>query len=174
MGGEPTADSNISAKQAKIPKILPNLFKELMEYDYLLYYDDKVVLNLLEVESIIQSLELNGAPIAMRAHPTIPNPNVLFDFAESMYQWRYRCDWKNMVKYITEEIEAGYKLYTNEYFTTSVILRNMRHKNTIPLNQLWYEHTIRCSAVCQVSFHFAKQRFEDIMVLPAKIINSWI
>ena len=174
MESEPTADSNISAKQAKIPKILPNLFKELMEYDYLLYYDDKIVPNYLEIDSIVRSLELSGAPLGMRSHPTIPNPNVLFDFAESMYQWRYRCDWENIVRYISEEIQAGYKLQTSNYFATGVILRNMKHKNTIPLNELWYEHTMRAGAVCQVSFHFAKQRFEDIMVLPEKIINSWL
>lgn len=174
MSGTPTADSNISAKQAKIPKILPHTFSELMEYDYLLYYDDKIVPNLFEIESIIRSLELNGAPLGMRSHPTLPNPNVLFDFAESMYQWRYRCDWENMIEYITEEVEAGFKLSDNQYFATGVILRNMKHKDTIALNELWYEHTMRSGAVCQISFHFARQRFEDIMILPEKIINSWL
>lgn len=174
MNMQPTADSNISAKQAKIPKILPHTFPELMEYDYLLYYDDKIVLNLFEIESIVRNLELNDAPIAMRLHPTLPNPNVLFDFAESMYQWRYRCDWETIVQYLSEEINLGYKLHTDHYFATGIILRNMRHKDTIPLNQLWYEHTMRSGAVCQISFHFAKQRYENIMILPERIINTWL
>lgn len=171
---EPTADSNISAKQAKIPKILPHLFKELTCYDYLLYYDDKIVPNLFEIESIIKDLNYNDSPMGMRRHPTTPSPNVLFDFAESMYQWRYRCDWENIVKYLTEEIDLGYQVKTEEYFATGVILRNMKHKDTKAIDELWYQHTQRAGAVCQISFHFAKQRFNNIMVLPEKVINPWL
>jgi len=168
-----TADSTISAKQSKVPKMIPTIFKELAEYDYLIYYDDKLVLNFDEIENAVRELELNNSPIALRKHPTMPSPNVLFDFAESMYQWRYRCDWESMVKYITEEVQSGYKLYSNEYFATGVVLRNMKHQETHAINQLWYEHTMRCSAVCQISFHFVRQRFNNIMTLSEKIINPW-
>jgi len=169
-----TADSTVSAKQSKVPKMLPTIFKELAQYDYLLYYDDKLILNLNAIESAIEELNSSNLPIALRAHPTTPNPNVLFDFAESMYQWRYRCDWESMVKYITDEVESGYKLYSDRYFATGIVLRNMKHEETHAINQLWYEHTARCSAVCQISFHFVKQRFNNnVMTLPEDIINPW-
>jgi hypothetical protein len=171
---EPSADSNISSKQSKIPKILPHLFKELTCYDYLLYYDDKLILNLFEIESIINDLNYNDSAMGLRKHPTTPTPNVLFDFAESMYQWRYRRDWESIVQYISEEIEAGYNVKTNEYFATGIILRNMKHRDTQSLNELWYQHTLRAGAVCQISFHFAKQRFNNIMTLPENIVNHWL
>jgi hypothetical protein len=171
---EPTADSNISAKQAKVPKILPHLFKELTCYDYLLYYDDKLVPNLFEVESVINELNQNESPMGLRKHPTAPSPNVLFDFAESMYQWRYRADWELIVNYLTEEVNSGYSLAQNEYFATGLILRNMKHKDTQALNELWYNHTQRAGAVCQITFHFARQRFNNIMVLPEKLLNHWL
>jgi|694.fasta_scaffold14688_10 hypothetical protein len=169
-----SADPVICAKQSKVPKILPTIFKELTDYDYVIYYDDKIVLNFFEIESIIDELESNNSSMALRKHPTIPKPNVLFDFAESMYQWRYRCDWESMVQYITEELDSGYKLNSETYFATGVVLRNMKHPDTHVINQLWYEHTIRCSAVCQISLHFVQQRFGNIMTLPERIVNHWL
>jgi hypothetical protein len=162
----------LSAKQSKIAKILPNTFQELNQYDYLLYYDDKLQLNLDRIEETLETLEVFNSPIAFRKHPSIPDTNVLFDLAEAMYQWRYRADWESLIKYITEEVEAGFKLKANRYFATGIILRNMRHNNAIKINELWYEHTMRSSAVCQISLHFARQRFKDkFLTLPENIVK---
>jgi hypothetical protein len=168
-----SVDPIVSVKQSKIAKILPHRFKELREYDYLLYHDDKILLDVFDVEKIVRNMEAGDSPIGMRLHPSAPYPNVLFDFAESMYQWRYRSDWETLVSYISEQVASGYKLQLDQYFATGVVLRNMKHKDLIPLSELWYDHTFKSSAVCQISFHFARQRFENVMVLPENIVNHW-
>jgi hypothetical protein len=165
----------VSMMQSKIPKVLPHTFDELKEYDFLLWVDDKVKLNLNNIEVLMQQMLEMDSPMAMSRHMSTDiqlkngEYNVLFDLCTSMYQWRYRTDWDKMIQYITEEIDEGYTLRSKLYLRSTIILRNMRHQDTIKINNLWYDHILRCGPMCQISFHFVKQRFNNICVLPDDI-----
>lgn len=169
-------DPVVSTMQSKIPKVLPHKFKELEDYDYLLYIDDKLHINLENIEFIISEMKGANSPIAMRKHPSTDiqlksgEYNVLFDFATSMYQWRYRQDWDRMIQYINQEVDSGYTMRSKEYHACGVILRDMRHPETVKINETWYEHILRCGIQDQISYHFCEQRFKNTYTLPEAIL----
>jgi hypothetical protein len=169
-------DATYSAQQAKVAKSKPHIFPEFQEYDYLLYVDDKLSFDLNRIKDTIETMEAMNSPIGMRTHPTSPKVeekfNVLFDLIECMYQWRYRREWHRTVQYINDQVNLGYKLETKRYFATGLILRNMRHPDINNINDMWYDHILKCGPQCQISFHFVAQRFKNIKILP-KNIASW-
>lgn len=165
-------DSYNSSIQAKVPKALPHIFPELEEFDYLLYVDDKLKFNVDRIPDYISILKENNSPLAVREHNFLPQgdkANVLYEFAESMYQIRYRIDWEKTIQYITDEVNKGYTLSSDKSLLTGYIFRNMRHPDIVNINNMWYEHIQRGGICCQVSFHFIKQRFNNFSVLPYDI-----
>ena len=165
---EVSEDLVYSSHQSKLPKALPHLFPDLNEFDYLLYKDDKISLNIKEVAIFINHLKSSNSSIAVRSHPFLKD-NILFEFGEAMLQNRYKSQWANTVNYITKRLSEGFKLDCQMY-ATGIILRNMRHTNTIDINNLWYEHILECGIECQISFDFVAQRFKTISILPESII----
>jgi hypothetical protein len=119
------------------------------------------------MEEYLTILKESNASLAIRPHPFLSN-NVLFEFGEAMLQPRYKSQWTQTIKYITEELENGYKLECQMY-ATGVILRNMKHPDIEILNTTWYEHIVRCGIECQVSFDFVAQKFQSIALLPSDI-----
>lgn len=162
---EVSENSVVSAYQAKIAKAIPHAFRELADFDYLFYKDDKIDLNIDRMGEFVSILQASDSPLAIRRHPFLP-PNVLHEFGEAMLQPRYKDEWTQTVKYITEELENGFKLECDNLFWTSAILRNMKHPAIQELNNTWCEHIYRCGIECQISFHFIAQRFSSITLLP--------
>jgi hypothetical protein len=165
---EVSDDPILSAHQAKIAKVLPHQIPPLAGFDYLFYKDDKIEVNVGRMAEFIAILERTNSALALRPHPFLP-PNVLFEFGEAMLQPRYKAQWAQTVKYITDELASGYKLECANLYATGVILRNMKHPAMQALNNTWYEHIVRCGIECQVSFHFIAQRFPSVALLPWNI-----
>jgi hypothetical protein len=119
------------------------------------------------MEEYLAILKESNSSLAIRPHPFLSN-NVLFEFGEAILQPRYKSQWTQTIKYITEELGNGYKLECQLYWT-SAILRNMKHPDIEILNNTWYEHILRCGIECQVSFDFVAQKFQSITLLPLDI-----
>lgn len=168
---EPSSDPIISATQAKIAKVVPHQFAELSQFDFLLYLDDKVEIDESKIAELVENLESQQSPLAMRKHPFLP-PNVLFECTEALLQKRYLMQKEMMLNYITEQLWSGLKVTAEHLYWTSVILRNMRHRDTIDINNMWYEHIHKCGIECQVSFFFVAQRFSNISLLPDYLTNN--
>jgi hypothetical protein len=182
MNAPITSDATFCAQQAKVPKAMPHIFPELMQYDYLLYVDDKLKLNLNylnqinKIEETIEAMEVMNIPIGMRLHPHSPKIdgkyNVLFEMIECMYQWRYRREWERTVKFVNSQVKLGKTLETKKYFATGLILRNMKHPDMQKINETWYDYIQQCGPQCQISFHFVAQEFKNLKILP-KNMASW-
>ena len=157
--------SIISSQQAKLVKICPELFEALNGFQYLLYVDDKINLDLKSFDELTEVLDEKGSSMALCPHYFLSG-NVLFEFGESMIQSRYKEQWNKPVQYITEEIKNGYNLECFMY-QTGIILRNMNHKDTKLINQRWYEHMLRAGINCQISFDIVSQGFGSISCLPS-------
>jgi len=162
-------DKLISAYQAKKAKALPHKFNELKNYDYTFYIDDKGIPNTSKIENTIIELNNSKGSLGIRAHPWLKNNNLL-EFAEAMLQPRYRVECNKTADYINFAIKEGYVLKSQMYWT-SAILRNMKHEDTISLNELWYEHINKCGPNCQISFNFISQKFSSIVLLPQDITD---
>ena len=87
-----------------------------------------------------------------------------------MLQSRYKVEWEKTVEYINSEINNGYKLESQMYWT-SAILRNMKHEDINLINETWYDHIQKCGIECQISFNFISQRFRSISLLPDDICD---
>ncbi len=158
----------LSAHQAKMAKAIPHRISLIADFDYLFYKDDKIDVNVDRMGEFVSILENSGSALALRQHPFLP-PNVLHEFGQAMLQPRYKAQWIQTVKYITEELGNGYKLERDNLYATGAILRNMKHPDIQKLNDTWYEHISRCGIECQISFHFIAQRFPSVTLLPSDI-----
>lgn len=164
---EVSDDPVLSAYQAKIAKVLPHTIEPLTVYDFLFYKDDKKLLNTAKIEGLVKMLIDSDSSIAIRPHPFLTG-NILYEYGEAMRQARYKAQWNKTVAYITEELENGSQLACQMYWT-SAILRNMRHSDTIEINNKWWEHINRCGIECQISFDIIAQKFKSITLLPLSL-----
>ena len=162
-------DPTKSAYQAKFAKAMPHKFNELKKYDFTFYTDDKLIPNITKIENSIYELNNSNSCLGIRAHPFLKN-NILFEFGESMLQSRYKVEWEKTVEYINSEINNGYKLESQMYWT-SAVLRNMKHEDINLINETWYNHIQKCGIECQISFNFISQRFNSISLLPNDICD---
>lgn len=169
LNEEINEDKTISAIQAKFAKAMPHKFSELKNYDYTFYIDDKGIPSIPKIEKSIEYLNNNNSSFGIRAHPWLQNNN-LFEFAEAMDQPRYKKEWFKTVEYISSSIKNGYKLEGQMYWT-SAILRNMNHPDINKINELWFDHILKCGANCQISFNFISQKFNSISILPSDLTN---
>lgn len=157
----------LSAYQAKIAKVIPHLIEPLSKYDFLFYKDDKISINTNNIDNWVKKLTDSGSSTSIRPHPFLTG-NILYEFGEAMLQPRYKSQWQQTVTYITEELNNGAQLECQMYWT-SAILRNMRHLDTIRVNELWWEHINRCGIECQISFNIIAQKFNSITLLPLSL-----
>lgn len=155
-----TSNLSESSKQSKQFKIMPTTFKELHEYDYLYYTDDKVNLDDSRLPILVDYL--GDSAYAIRKH-FYNRPNVMYEFLESLAQPRYAEIYETLIKYISEEVDKGYKLNSNLY-ATGAILRNMRHSKTQNIDNDWYVGTQASGGLqCQISFFFTAQRYKNLI-----------
>lgn len=168
--GFPIDDEIISCHQGKLPKVMPHVFEILKDYDYLLFKDDKQPLDNAHpfdmdvIESYVNELEESNLPMMIHRHNFL-DKNILFEFAEAMKQPRYRNQLNKIVDYITEEVNAGYKLNCGTIYWCGWILRNMRHSLTNEIGEMWYQHILRCGIEDQISFDFVAQRYPTSIFL---------
>jgi hypothetical protein len=154
-------DIRISSKQAKIAKIIPHTLPFIKDFEYTLYIDDKIGFNTDIIEDNIDALIENDSPMSLRKHQYL-SPNVFVEIGESMVQQRYYEQLDQMAKYAVDQVKRGYSVDHNVLYTTSAIFRNMRHKLVDDINDLWYQHMLRCGIECQTSFFFIAQRYPSI------------
>jgi hypothetical protein len=115
----------------------------------------------------------NAASLMVRAHPSL-HGNILNEFAAAMIQPRYQAQRDQTVEYIDKKLHEGLKLKVEDLYWTSAILRNMRHPETIKINEDWYANILECGIECQISFDFIAQKYASIAVMPDIINNSTI
>jgi hypothetical protein len=164
MNCEVSDDPILSCYQAKLPKIVPHKFKLFCQYEFLLWKDDKVLVDMSRIDEFIGLLNYQHMSMALRPHDFLSG-NILLEFAESMHQERYKQQRQQYVSYLADEFENGAALQCQMYWC-SVILRNMRHPDSIKISNLWWEHMNRCGIQDQISFDVVAQKFASIMLLP--------
>ena len=140
---------------------MPHEYTELKDYDYLCFLDSKLQkVNELFVESFVHKffIEQNYA-FLLRKHPFVFG--LQHEFNESMRHERYRLQSDKYIKYIQNQLNAGFKEVTEYHCACGFSIRNMKHPRMIELNKTWYNHIQECGIQDQISFFFAKQSFQD-------------
>jgi hypothetical protein len=138
------------------------MYKELKDYDYLCYFDNKLPkINETFVENSINKyfVQQNYA-IILRQHEFL-GPDVWQEFYESMKQQRYVLEQDKYKTYIETQISLGLRAKIKTHSQGGFIIRNMKHENTPNINNTWYKHIQMCGIQDQISFFFVKQLFID-------------
>jgi GR25 family glycosyltransferase involved in LPS biosynthesis len=160
---KPTNDDLIESCMAgKHVKTSPHTYKELKDYDYLCYFDNKLPkINETFVENSINKyfVQQNYA-ILLRQHEFL-GPDVWQEFYESMKQQRYVLEQDKYKTYIETQISLGLRAKIKTHSQGGFIIRNMKHENTPKINNTWYKHIQMCGIQDQISFFFVKQLFID-------------
>jgi hypothetical protein len=166
---ETTDDIYESNMFGKHLKAMPHEYKEIKDYDYLCYLDNKLPeLSDEFIENHIQKYFINDKyALILRQHPILNN-YIWSEYTLSMYQPRYKNDCNRYFNYIVNQMSSGKFVDEDKYHCTcSFLLRNMKHEKIIELNSTWYNHIQECGIQDQISFFFVKQLFADY-ILPIK------
>ena len=162
-----TDDPCVSSFQAKVAKVIPHTIEPLSKYDLLFYKDDKFYVDTSRIGEYARILIETGSSLSVRPHNLFAG-NLLYEFGAAMSYMRYRHEWDKTIAYITEELRMGSRLDCQMHLT-GAILRNMRHPDTIKINELWWSHVQRCGIECQISFNIIAQKFASISLLPVDL-----
>lgn len=158
----PLSDSTeVSCMQAKEQKCRPHLLPELQEFDFVVFRDAKMIgLDFPKLPGIIDKMRERDWWSAFPVHAR----NVVAEACESMFQPRYANQRGQICAYIAEELtDAGALARMPIHFGCNMSVRNMRHKDTIPANEMWMNHTNRVGLQDQISFHFVAQQYTGIL-----------
>jgi hypothetical protein len=158
----------------KYLKAMPQQYKELKDYDYLCFLDSKLdELNEPFIENLIDKYFINDdKALILRNHLTITNNininnkiHIMSEFGLSMFQKRYYDDRYRYFNYIEKcVLSDGFKETDDYHCAAGFLIRNMKHKKIIELNNTWYKHIKECGIQDQISFFFVKQLFKDCIV----------
>jgi hypothetical protein len=155
-------DSNIIAKE---PKVCPHRFKELNDYEYLVYQDTKLVPK--GDTFVLDIIQKCGSQFILFAYQhyaqTTGDTSVFREFHSSMNQERYLKQKDKILAYINTQIELGYSPYDTLHLACGFLIRNNKHQRAIELNEMWYAHILECGIQDQISFYFVKQRFPGLI-----------
>jgi hypothetical protein len=155
-------ESNMIGKHIKT---MPQEYEELKTYDYLCYLDSKLpALNEKFIENYIHKYFIDdNYALLLRQHSEI-GESVWNEYNFSMIQWRYYIQRERYYNYIMKQLKNGLYVNTLYHCITGLLIRNMKHKKIIELNQTWYNHILECGIQCQISFFFVKQLFPDCIM----------
>lgn len=137
-----------SAHQAKIAKALPHLFPDLKKHRFVVYSDDKQRIDHEKVKTDIALLDSEGKAIAMRRAPHISG-TILWEFAATMMQERYRLQVNKFVPFVDRSIRNGAELSDQELFLTDYSVRDQTHPETVRIAERWYEAICECGIECR-------------------------
>ena len=158
-------ESNMIGKHIKV---LPHEYHELKDYDYLCCFDTKLPkVNVEFVELCIQHYFIQDNKLIIFRKHNYPKKkgDVVFEFNRSIdTQPRYKLQKEQYLSYITSQLKKNLKQICRPGLVCSYSIRNMKHSKMIEFNNTWYEHIQQCGIQDQISFHFVKQLFYDLIV----------
>lgn len=155
-------DDITSANQAKTLKAKPHEFPDLALYDFTVYMDSKVVIDVEAIERVVADFDLSKC-IYIKKHPFL-EPNVWNEYNEALKQTRYARQATKMHAYILKQLASGLSEDAPHHYWTAFIIRNMKHSFNKRISNLWYDHIIECGIECQISFFFIAQMFQDFVI----------
>ena len=151
-----------STMQAKFLKAKPSANDILKKYNYTVYFDSKLEINVNNILSKISTFPINKSYI-LKTHPYLPN-NVWGELTEALLQSRYKDIKDKIIHYMEDMLSMGFQAEFNHLYATGVIIRNMKHPKTNQIDDAWYTHIQKCGIECQISFFFVNQLFHPFIV----------
>jgi len=162
----PVTDNIIeSCMVGKHIKTKPHEYKELKNYDYLCFLDNKKdKVSEIFVENFIDKYFIKeNYALLLRKHWFI-NDNIWNEYNESMLQDRYYLQKEKYINYINGQINNGLSETTTNHCACGFLIRNMKHEKIIDINNTWYNHILECGIQDQISFFFIKQLFDEYIL----------
>jgi hypothetical protein len=162
----PHTDDILSSNMiAKEPKAAPHHFKELLDYEYLVYHDSKMWIKGDDVMLDLIQKYCTTHMFVTRIHPsTYDDPSIYKELNTSMFQQRYQIEKSRYDAYIQKQIDLGFNPNDTFINLCGFIIRNNKHPQINELNEMWYQHIQECGIQDQLSFYFVKQRFKGLVL----------
>lgn len=150
-----------SAFDSKHLKSCPHLYEMLNVYDYICYFDSKHNVNVDLIERWVLFLKHSPFSIILPKHPC-HFKSVWEEFNLSMTIDKYSEEKDKCLAYIEKQLNNNFKEKVNHHLTTQFIIRK-NNNTTQELNEMWYEHIKEGGIMCQISFFFVQQMYENII-----------
>ena len=160
-------ESNMIGKHVKV---LPHEFEELKNYDYLCYFDTKLLkVNIKFIELCINKYFIHdNQALLLRKNQWNKDTGCLKnELKRAFKQPRYQLQKKQYQSYIQNQVNKGLLIKHPPGFQCNFLIRNMTHPKMKDFNKTWYEHIQQCGIQDQIPFHFVKQLFPGI-IFPLK------
>ena len=181
-----STDETHATMLSKELKSVPHRYSELARYDYTCYLDSKLGVEFswrevvdrgsiseLKIEYLIfENFILKDKAMILRNH-LYGQKSVYFEIWDALCsQQRYRDQKDRIFNYVDKQLSLGKSDVTDSHYATGFIIRNMKHPDIIKINESWYSHIQECGMQCQISFFFAKQPYQDIIMGVDDIFNK--
>lgn len=150
------------AFDSKLFKSCPHLLKQLQDCDYTCYFDSKINISCDRCLQHIENMNKLNKLMLLPKHPFIKN-NVWDEYNEAITHSKYNIEKNNYTKYINHQLTENKQVSMPIHYTTQFIIRkNCNTVNTI--NETWYKHIKDCGIMCQISFFFIQQIFNEYIL----------
>ena len=155
-------DENINCFDSKLMKSCPHFIDELNEYEYTVYLDTSLMLNI-TVDELLKIIETKDKPMLLVPHRFWPlaKDAITVEYAKSMEMSRYTREKDRIVSYIHKKMQNSFSLSVPVHFETGFIIRKQNDPLTKEINEKWYEEIGECGIQCQISFGFVQQMFPE-------------
>ena len=156
--------------ETKLLRCCPHMFDVLNIYEYLCWFDNKLLVYEDKVEELID--RMGEKLIVLSKHPYSDNFKSVWDeFNLSMGTEKYYQQKDQYIKYINNQLQNGFSENIDIHFCGGWTLRKMC-KKTEEFGELWHKHILECGIEDQISLQFIKQIYKDF-ILPTETKYAW-
>lgn len=159
--------------ETKILRCCPHKFNILTNYEYLCWFDTKLLIYENKVEELINKLDKSIQKlIVLSKHPYFDKFISVWDeFNLAMGIDKYFKQKEQNIKYIENQIKNGFSEKINIHFCGGWNIRKMC-KKTEEFGELWYSHIQECGIEDQISLQFIQQKYIDF-IIPTEYQEIW-
>ena len=161
------------AMSSKELRSCPHHFDILKRYDYLCWFDSKLVVNESKVIKVLKIMSNNDDKLlAMTKHPYSERFNTVFDeYNLAITYDKYATQKEMYLNYINNQLNNGFSAIINIHFCCGFTIKKMCDKIN-EIGEFWYKHIQECGIEDQISFQFVNQKYGQY-IMPLEYQETW-
>jgi hypothetical protein len=166
-------DDILDTMNSKELRSCPHHFEILSKYEYLCWFDTKLKIFETNVNECIIRMKESNKFVALTKHPYSHKFTTVWDeYDNAIPIEKYNKQKDEYSKYIKKQIESGYSEKITVFYCCGFIVRKQNYSIVNEFNEFWFSNIKECGIEDQISFHFVRQKFDDI-ILGLEYQETW-
>jgi hypothetical protein len=149
--------------ETKEIRACPHRFEQLREYDYLCWFDNKLMVCEDIVQKCVDVLASSDLCVMLTKHPYSGIYKTVWDeYTLAIAHDKYRQQAAQYKSYIQSQISKGFSESISVFYCGGFSIRK-RCTKTTEFNECWYRHIQECGIEDQISLQFVEQEFRPFI-----------